>query len=64
LSRRSAMKLGVNVALSEVWEKGGEGGVALANEVVRLCEEPNDFTFSYDANDPIDKKLTDLAQKV
>jgi len=64
LVEKKCNELGVNVALSEVWEKGGEGGVALANEVVRLCEEPNDFTFSYDANDPIDKKLTDLAQKV
>ena len=36
-------QLGVNVALSEVWGKGGEGGIALAEEVVRLCEEPNDF---------------------
>jgi len=64
LVEKKCNELGVNVALSEVWEKGGEGGVALANEVVRLCEEPNDFTFSYDVNDPIDKKLTDLAQKV
>ena len=40
-------ELGVNVALSEVWAKGGEGGVALAEEVVKLCEEPNDFSFSY-----------------
>ena len=40
-------ELGVNVALSEVWAKGGEGGLALADEVVRLCEEPNDFQFAY-----------------
>ena len=38
-------EVGVNVALSEVWAKGGEGGVALAEEVVRLCEEPNEFEF-------------------
>ena len=37
-------ELGVNVALSEVWAKGGEGGKALAEEVVRLCEEPNQFS--------------------
>jgi formate--tetrahydrofolate ligase len=45
-------KLGVNVALSEVWGKGGDGGVALANEVVRLAESDaaKDFTFSYDEN--------------
>ena len=40
-------ELGVNVALSEVWGRGGEGGVALAKEVVRLCEEPNSFDFAY-----------------
>ena len=41
-------ELGVNVRLSEVWAKGGEGGEALAREVIRLCEQPNDFTFAYD----------------
>ena len=39
-------ELGVNVALSEVWAKGGEGGIKLAEEVIRLVEEPNDFTYS------------------
>ena len=57
-------ELGVNVALSEVWAKGGEGGVALAEEVLRLCEEPNDFRFAYDANDGIEKKLHDIATKI
>ncbi|MCI5746658.1 formate--tetrahydrofolate ligase [Eubacterium pyruvativorans] len=57
-------ELGVNVALSEVWAKGGEGGVALAEEVVRLCEEPNDFSFSYDVNDSIEEKLNDIAKKI
>ena len=56
--------LGVNVALSEVWAKGGEGGVALAEEVVRLCEEPKDFRFSYDTGDSIEKKLEDIVKKV
>ena len=50
-------ELGVNVALSEVWAKGGEGGIALAEEVVRLCEQPNDFRFAYDAEDTIEKKI-------
>ena len=40
-------ELGVNVALSEVWAKGGEGGEALAKEVLRLCDQPNDFRFCY-----------------
>lgn len=57
-------ELGVNVALSEVWAKGGEGGKALAEEVVRLCDEPNDFTFSYDTEDSIEKKLNDIATKI
>ncbi len=41
-------ELGVNVALSEVWAKGGEGGLALAEEVVRLCDEPSEFTPAYE----------------
>jgi len=57
-------ELGVNVALSEVWAKGGEGGKALAEEVVRLCEEPNDFTFSYDDNMSIMEKLNAIATKI
>ena len=57
-------ELGVNVALSEVWAKGGEGGKALAEEVLRLCEQPNDFTFAYDVNDSIEKKLNDIAKNV
>ena len=57
-------ELGVNACLSEVWAKGGEGGVALAEEVVRLCEEPADFKFAYDDNLSIEEKLTAIAQKV
>ena len=64
LVEEKCRELGVNVALSEVWAKGGEGGTALAEEVVRLCEEPNDFSFSYDVDDPIEKKLEDIATKV
>ena len=58
-------ELGVNVALSEVWAKGGEGGTALAKEVLRLCEEEQgNFRFAYDVNDSIEKKLNDIATKV
>ena len=64
LIENKCKELGVNVALSEVWAKGGEGGIALANEVVRICEEENDFTFSYDVNDPIEKKLEDICKKI
>lgn len=57
-------QLGVNVALSEVWGKGGEGGIALAEEVVRLCEEPNDFHFTYELDYSIREKLQAIAQKI
>ena len=57
-------ELGVNVALSEVWAKGGEGGKALATEVLRLCEQPNDFSFAYDVEDSIEQKLNDIAKKI
>lgn len=57
-------KLGVNVAKSEVWGRGGQGGLALAEEVIRLCEEPNNFTFSYDIDLPIVEKLRAVAKSV
>ena len=56
--------LGVNVALSEVWAKGGEGGRALAEEVVRLCGQPNEFRFAYDANASIEEKLDAICRRV
>ena len=57
-------ELGVNVALSEVWAKGGEGGKALAEEVVRLCELPNDFHQSYELDMPILDKLNAICTKI
>ena len=57
-------ELGVNVALSEVWAKGGEGGRSLADEVVRLCDQPNDFSFSYDVEAPIMEKLETIAKRI
>lgn len=57
-------ELGVNVALSEVWGKGGDGGVELAKEVVRLCEEPNDFHFCYEDELSIEEKLNAIVKKV
>ena len=56
--------LGVNVALSEVWGKGGEGGIELGKEVIRLCEQPNDFTFSYDVDAPIKDKIEAIVKKI
>ncbi|MEG1751266.1 MAG: formate--tetrahydrofolate ligase [Raoultibacter sp.] len=57
-------ELGVNVALSEVWEKGGKGGVELAQEVVRLCEEPNDFRFAYENDLNLTEKIEAIASKI
>ena len=64
LVERECEKLGVNVALSEVWAKGGEGGLALAEEVVRLCEQPSDFRFAYEFDEPLGDKISDIATKV
>ena len=57
-------ELGINVRLSEVWAKGGEGGLALAEEVVRLCDQPSDFRFAYDDQDDIMTKLKAIAAKI
>ncbi len=57
-------ELGVNVSLSEVWAKGGEGAVDLAEEVVRLCEAENHFEFCYLDDDSISEKLNKIAKKV
>ncbi|MEG2261988.1 MAG: formate--tetrahydrofolate ligase [Raoultibacter sp.] len=57
-------ELGVNVALSEVWEKGGVGGVELAHEVVRLCEKPNNFSFSYENDLNLTEKIEAIAAKI
>ena len=57
-------ELGVNVALSEVWGKGGDGGVELAREVVRLCELPNDFAYAYDLDMTIEQKLDAIVKKI
>ena len=56
--------LGVNVVLSTVWAEGGKGGEALAEEVVRLCGEKNDFRFCYDETLPIKEKIGAVATKV
>lgn len=57
-------ELGVNVALSEVWGKGGEGGLTLAEEVVRLCEEENSFDYAYTLDMSIEEKIRAIAQKI
>ena len=57
-------ELGVNVRLSTVWADGGKGGIELAEEVVKLCEEKNDFTFSYELRTTIEEKIDAIVKKV
>jgi formate--tetrahydrofolate ligase len=57
-------ELGVNTVLSTVWAEGGNGGVALAEEVVRLCEEENNFAFSYDTSLSIPEKIETIVKRV
>ena len=57
-------ELGVNVRLSTVWAEGGKGGIELAEEVVRLCEEKNDFTYSYELGTTIEEKIDAIVKKV
>uniref|UniRef100_UPI000B0E6914 formate--tetrahydrofolate ligase n=1 Tax=Treponema endosymbiont of Eucomonympha sp. TaxID=1580831 RepID=UPI000B0E6914 len=64
LVEKKCKELGVNVALSEVWAKGGDGGIRLAEEVVRLCEQPNQFQFSYDVKQSIKEKIEAIAKKI
>ncbi len=64
LVEKRCNELGVNVALSEVWAKGGEGGRALAEEVVRLCEQPNHFRQSYELELTIEEKLEAICKKI
>jgi formate--tetrahydrofolate ligase len=65
LVKERCQELGVNVAISEVWAKGGEGGTELANEVLRLIEEEeNDFQFCYEDELSIEEKITAIATKI
>ena len=57
-------ELGVNVVLAQVWAKGGEGGKALAEEIIRLVEEPADFRYSYELTGSIEDKLNQIATKI
>ena len=63
---RRCKELGVNTVLSEVWAKGSAGGVEMAEEVVRLCEEESsdNFCYAYDADYPIEKKIRAIAKRV
>lgn len=64
LVEEKCKELGVNVVLSQVWGKGGTGGIKLAEEVLRLCESKNDFHFVYDLNISIEEKIEQIAEKI
>ncbi len=64
LVKEKCEELGVNVALSEVWAKGGAGGEELAEEVIRLCEQDSTLTYAYDLHEPIKEKIEDIATKI
>lgn len=64
LIRSKCRELGANVAMSEVWAKGGEGGIELAEEVLRLCELPHEFRHAYELDCTIKEKITAIVEKV
>ncbi len=64
LVREKCMELGVNVALSEVWGKGSQGGTELAEEVIRLAEKESNLEFAYDLEKPIKEKIKAIATKL
>jgi formate--tetrahydrofolate ligase len=64
LVEKKCKEAGVTAAISEVWAKGGEGGVQLAQEIVRLCEQPNNFEYSYDINLSINEKIEAIAKRI
>lgn len=57
-------ELDVNVVLSDVWANGSEGGLDLAKEVIKLCDEPNKFEFSYELQDTIENKISTIAKRI
>lgn len=64
LVEEECKKRGVNVVLSEVWAKGGKGGQALAEEVIRLCQTESKLTFAYDVKESLKQKITDIVTKI
>ena len=65
LVKEKCQELGVNVAVSKVWANGGEGGIELAKEVLRLIdEEENNFQFCYEDNLSIEEKINSIATKI
>ena len=64
LIKKKCSDLGVNVVLSQVWAKGGEGGIDLAQQVVKLCEKENNFEYAYSLEGSIKDKINQIATKI
>jgi len=62
--REKCVELGAEVALSEVWAKGGVGGLELAEKVLAACDKPSNFNFIYDENQSIEEKITAIATEI
>lgn len=59
-----AKENGVRLALTEVWEKGGKGGVDLANEVLEVLDEPQDFKHLYELDLPLEEKIETIVKEI
>ncbi|NLJ65588.1 MAG: formate--tetrahydrofolate ligase [Christensenellaceae bacterium] len=64
LVKEECENMGIKAVLSEVWEKGGEGGIELAEETVKLCDMPSGFNFAYDENDSLEDKIYKISTKI
>ncbi|GAB6139005.1 formate--tetrahydrofolate ligase [Halanaerobaculum tunisiense] len=64
LIKERCQELGVEVAISQVWEKGGQGGIDLANKVLKLVKEPSDFELLYSTEDSIEEKIEQIATEI
>ncbi|AAM25530.1 formate--tetrahydrofolate ligase [Caldanaerobacter subterraneus subsp. tengcongensis MB4] len=62
--RKACDRIGVDMAVAEVWEKGGEGGIELAEKVIKAADTPSNFRFLYDVNLPIKDKLHIIATEI
>jgi len=62
--RSQCIELGAEVALSEVWAKGGQGGLELGEKVLAACAKPNNFSYTYDEHQPIKDKILAIAKEI
>ena len=62
--RKKLEEKDVNISLVEAWEKGGEGAIDLAEQIVELCEKPSNFNYTYNLEDSIKEKIEKIATKI